>query len=64
MTSNKEERTDLSKYCKETCGLDAKEVADYANLPRRTFYDWWKSRKDVVRLMVKGIKAEKNTEKQ
>lgn len=53
------EESDLSRFCKDNCGLDAKEVADYAGIPRRTFYDWWKSRNKAVKLMVKGIKAEK-----
>lgn len=55
------EKSDLSKYCKETCGLDAKEVADSAQVPRRTLYDWWQSRKRVVELIVQGIKQEQNS---
>jgi hypothetical protein len=50
----------FSKYCKDTCGFDATEVADLAQVPRRTFYDWWKSRRRVVELIVLGIKTEKS----
>lgn len=52
------EEIDLSRYCKDNCGMDAKEVADYAQVPRRTFYDWWGTRKRAVKLIIKGIKAE------
>lgn len=58
MTAN--DKSELSKYCKDNCGLDAKEVADYAKVPRRTFYDWWKNRKRAVELIVNGIKLELN----
>ncbi len=51
---------ELSRYCKDNCGLEAKEVADYARVPRRTFYDWWKARRRAVELIVKGIKSEQN----
>lgn len=54
-----EVQADLSAYCKANCGLDAKEVADYAQVPRRTFYDWWKSRRRAVELIVSGIKSER-----
>jgi hypothetical protein len=54
------EQADLSQYCKDNCGLDAKEVADLAQVPRRTFYDWWKSRRRTVELLVLGIKTEQN----
>ncbi|MEH6454787.1 MAG: hypothetical protein V7749_00565 [Cocleimonas sp.] len=54
------EQPDLSQYCKDNCGLDAKEVADLAQVPRRTFYDWWKSRRRTVELLVLGIKTEQN----
>ncbi len=54
------DKDDLSSYCKENCGLDAKETADKAEVPRRTFYDWWKNRRRAVELIVKGIKAELN----
>jgi CRP-like cAMP-binding protein len=56
MTNN--EKLELSIYCKDNCGLDAKEVADYAGVPRRTFYDWWTGRRKVVELIIKGIKTE------
>jgi predicted transcriptional regulator len=56
MTDN--EKDELSKYCKNNCGLDATEVADLAQVPRRTFYDWWSGRRRAVELIVKGIKAE------
>jgi len=52
------DKDELSRFCKDHCGLDAKETADYAGIPRRTFYDWWKSRNKAVKLMIKGIKAE------
>lgn len=58
MTS--ENAQELSRYCKENCGLDAKEVADIAEVPRRTFYDWWKNRRRAVELIVKGVSAEIN----
>lgn len=58
MTNN--EQADLSQYCKDNCGLDAKEVADLAQVPRRTFYDWWKSRRRAVELIVLGLKTEQN----
>lgn len=57
------EKLELSKYCKINCGLDAKQVADYAKVPRRTFYDWWSSRKKAVELIVRGIKAELEQQK-
>lgn len=50
--------SELSQYCKENCGLDAKQVADYAQIPRRTFYDWWKSRRKAVELIVIGVKCD------
>ncbi|WP_299496397.1 hypothetical protein [uncultured Shewanella sp.] len=53
------EQNELSRFCKDNCGLDAKEVADYAQIPRRTFYDWWKNRRRAVELIVLGIKTEK-----
>lgn len=56
MTDN--EKVELSKYCKTNCGLDAKEVADLAQVPRRTFYDWWTGRRRAVELIVLGVKAE------
>lgn len=49
---------DLSEYCKKNCGLDAKEVADRAEVPRRTFYDWWGTRRRAVELIVKGLASE------
>ena len=52
------ENTELSQYCKDNCGLDAKETADYAGVPRRTFYDWWDGRNKAVKLIVLGIKTE------
>jgi len=55
------ERPDLSHYCKSTCGLEAKDVAAIANVPRRTLYDWWQNRRRVVELIVKGIKHEQST---
>jgi predicted transcriptional regulator len=61
MTEN--EKAELSKYCKTNCGLDAKEVADLAQVPRRTFYDWWSGRRRAVELIVLGIKAEREQNK-
>ena len=55
------EQDELSRYCKDNCGLDAKEVADYAKVPRRTFYDWWKGRRRAVELIVLGIKHEQQS---
>jgi predicted transcriptional regulator len=52
----KKEQQELSAYCKKECGLEAKEVADYAEVPRRTFYDWWNGRRRAVQLIVMGIK--------
>lgn len=49
---------ELSAFCKKECGMDAKAVADYAEIPRRTFYDWWSSRRKAVQLIIKGIKHE------
>ena len=51
-------KTDLSQYCKENCGLDAKQVAAYAKMPRRTFYAWWGSRREIVKLIVLCVKRE------
>lgn len=56
---SKEKQPDLSLYCREQAGLDAKEVADLAGIPRRTFYDWWSGRRRVVELIIKGLKFEK-----
>jgi len=50
----------FSEYCKANCGLDATKVADLAQVPRRTFYDWWKSRSRAVELIVLAIKIEKS----
>ncbi|MBO1273619.1 MULTISPECIES: hypothetical protein [Shewanella] len=46
----------FSAYCRAQVGLDAKEVADLAKVPRRTFYDWWATRRTAVELIVDGIK--------
>lgn len=56
--SNKEQTEAFSKYCRENVGLDAKEVADLAKIPRRTFYDWWTTRRRAVELIVNGIRRE------
>lgn len=56
--SNKEQTEAFSKYCRENVGLDATEVADLAKVPRRTFYDWWTTRRRAVELIVNGIKRE------
>lgn len=53
------EMMELSEYCRKTCGLDAKEVANLAQVSRRTFYDWWSGRRRVVELIIKGIVAER-----
>jgi hypothetical protein len=58
MTKNKE--TELSRYCKDNCGLDAKAAADYAEIPRRTFYDWWGTKRRAMELVIKGIGSELN----
>lgn len=49
---------DLSAYCKAMCGMDATDVANLANIPRRTFHQWWHSRRSVVELIVKGVAAD------
>lgn len=49
----------LSEFCKRNCRLDANECADYAGVPRRTFYGWWDRKRKVVELIVLGIKADK-----
>lgn len=59
----KSEIDELSRYCKTNCGLDAKEVADRAKVPRRTFYDWWTGRRRAVELIVLGIKTEREQNK-
>lgn len=46
----------FSAYCRQELGLDAKEVADIAQVPRRTFYDWWQTRRKAVELIIEGIK--------
>lgn len=51
---------ELSAFCKKECGMDAKAVADYAEIPRRTIYDWWNSRRKAVQLIIKGIKHDVN----
>lgn len=50
------DREAFSAYCRKHVGRDAKEVADLANVPRRTFYDWWRSRRTAVELIIEGIK--------
>ncbi|CAH0543293.1 hypothetical protein [Vibrio marisflavi] len=55
-------REAFSAYCREQLGLDVKEVANIAEVPRRTFYDWWESRNKAVRLIVAGIKHAQQTE--
>jgi len=50
------EKKAFSAYCRSEVGLDVKEVADLAGVPRRTFYDWWATRRAAVELMVDGIK--------
>ncbi|AZG35398.1 MULTISPECIES: hypothetical protein [Shewanella] len=55
------EQGEFSKYCKANCGLDATEVADLAQVPRRTFYDWWKTRRRAVELIVLGLKIERDS---
>lgn len=52
------EAEDLSIYCRDNCGLDVSTVALRAGLPRRTLYDWWRTRRRVVELIVKGLAAE------
>ncbi len=51
------EAEDLSTYCRDNCGLDVSTVALRAGLPRRTLYDWWRTRRRVVELIVKGTVA-------
>lgn len=46
----------FSSYCRNEVGLDVKEVADLAKVPRRTFYDWWATRREAVELIIDGIK--------
>jgi capsule polysaccharide export protein KpsE/RkpR len=50
------EKEAFSAYCRAKVRLDAKEVADLAKVPRRTFYDWWETRRPAVELMIDGIK--------
>ena len=57
------EKEELSEYCREKCGLDAKQVADIAQVPRRTFYDWWTGRRRAVELIVLGVKTEQEQNK-
>ena len=52
------EAEDLSTYCRDNCGLDVSTVAQRAGLPRRTLYDWWRNRRRVVELIVKGLAVE------
>lgn len=54
--------TELSIYCKENCGLNAKEVADLAEVPRRTFYDWWIYRRKAVELIIDGINSRRKND--
>ncbi len=56
---SEDQKVDLSEYCKVKCGFEAKEVAVLAEVPRRTFYSWWKSRPRAVKLIILGIKAER-----
>lgn len=58
--SKDNKQDELSAFCKKECGMDAKAVADYAEIPRRTFYDWWSSRRKAVQLIIKGIKHDIN----
>lgn len=49
---------DLSAYCKTRCGMDVTEVVELSEVPRRTLYDWWRSRRRAVELIVAGLAAE------
>lgn len=54
---------DFSDYCKEHCGLDATEVAETSKVPRRTLYDWWRTRPRAVVLIVEGIATERRNKR-
>lgn len=48
----------LTHECKARCGLDVDEVALSADIPRRTLYNWWKTKKRVIDLILLGIAYE------
>ncbi|MDI5833692.1 hypothetical protein [Shewanella xiamenensis] len=50
-----DEKDAFSEYCKTKLGMKANAVADYAQVPRRTFYDWWHTRRHAVDLIIDGI---------
>lgn len=54
-----EQNIELSKYCKEQCGMDATEVAAQAEISRRTLYKWWKTRRRVIQLIIDALKTER-----
>lgn len=55
-SADKDDKDAFSAYCRARVGLDAKEVAVIAQVPRRTFYDWWITRRTAVELIIDGIK--------
>lgn len=48
----------LTRESKSRCGLDVDEVALRADIPRRTLYNWWKTKKRVIELILLGIAYE------
>ncbi len=58
--SNESDEETISAFCRKELGMDAQDVALLAEVPRRTFYDWWKSRNKAVRFMIAGIKSDLN----
>lgn len=48
----------LTHECKSRCGLDVDEVAVIAGIPRRSLYNWWKTKRRVIELILSGIAYE------
>lgn len=53
--SKEKEPLDFSEYCRAQRGMDAQDISLLSGVPRRTLYDWWKSKNKVVRYIVTGI---------
>lgn len=48
----------LTNECKNRCGLDVDQVAKITHIPRRSLYNWWKTKKRVIELILSGIAYE------
>jgi hypothetical protein len=51
---------DLPTYCQMIAGISINHLIILSGVPRRTLYDWWKTKRRVVELIVQGLKYEKD----